>query len=181
MNRLSQEDVITKYSPTPDPLWTPEIEAEFFFNLPKRTHREAIGLDGEKEMLIKEFGSTTLLAQRMGNGYIATLGAILGEFAGADNDNNECLVSQRCGHLGTPDTIRTIQAQMFTTGLMVKKTRPQGRGFVGDVFIYSPRPVYRYRKATHQILEKAYRDSEGECLCPPLPVNLSHTDSLNPH
>ena len=51
--RLSQEDVITKYSPTPDPLWTPEIEAEFFLNLPKRTHREALGLDGEKDMLIK--------------------------------------------------------------------------------------------------------------------------------
>jgi len=76
--KLSPEEVHAKYSPTPDPLWTPEVEAEFFARLPAKSRRDLIGPASEKQMLLREFGKETLKAQRMSAGYISTLGAILG-------------------------------------------------------------------------------------------------------
>ena len=176
--RLSREAVQAKYSPIPDPLWTPEVEAQFFAGLPKTTYRETVKAADEKEMLIREFGKKTLNAHRMSAGYISTLRVILGEFADADDTKTECLISRRAVQRGTPDTIRTIQAQMLTAGYLVKTIRPQGKGFVGDVFVYAPQARYRHRTATQEILERAYRDSEGDCVCPcsPLPANLSPGD-----
>ena len=174
--KLSRAEVIAKYSPIPDPLWTPEIEAEFFSRLPARTRRDPIEPHSEKEMLLREFAKETLRAQRMSAGYISTLGAILGKFAGADEDGGECLISQRAEQLGTANEIRTIQTQLFNAGILVAETRSQGKGFVGPVFVYSPKPRYRYRKATAAYLEKSYREHEGEWPHHALPVNLQPED-----
>ena len=170
--KLSRAEVIAKYSPTPDPLWTPEIEAEFFLNLPMQTHREILGLAYEKEMLLREFAKGTLQAKRMSAGYVSTLGAILGKFADADTDGGECLISQRTEQLGSGREIRTIQAQLFNAGILVTKTRSQGKGFFGSVFVYSPKPRYQYRKATTASLEESYRKHEGESSGHPMPTNL---------
>ena len=75
--RLSREAVQAKYSPIPDPLWTPEVEAEFFARLPKASYRQAVKPDKEKEMLIREFAKNFLKAKRMSTDYISTLAAVL--------------------------------------------------------------------------------------------------------
>jgi hypothetical protein len=174
--KLSPEEVHAKYSPTPDPLWTPEVEAEFFARLPAKSRRDLIGPASEKQMLLREFGKETLKAQRMSAGYISTLGVILGKFADADEDGGECVIAQRSEQLGTQDSIRAIQGQLFNAGVLVSEKRAQGKGFVGGVFVYSPNPPYRYRKATAAYLEKSYRKHEGEWPCHPLPVNLQPED-----
>ena len=161
-NQLSQKEVRAKYAPTPYPRWTPEVEAKFFTELPKASRRNTVNPHDDRVMLIREFAKESLNAQRMSDGYFSTLGSILGKFASADEDKDEFVITQRKEHLGTARTIRTIQAQMHEAGYLVREKRTQGHGFVGDVFIYSPRPVYRYRKATLAILEQSYRDSEGE-------------------
>jgi len=174
--RLSREAVLAKYGPIPDPLWTPEVEAKFFAGLPKASYRETVRADDEKEMLIRCFGTVTLKAKRMGASYVHTLGAILGGFADADLVGGECLIHQRDSTLGTAKTIRTIQAQMHRSGHLVKETRPQGHGFVGDVFVYSPLPGYRHRTASETSLNEAYRVTEGECPYLIPPSNLSPGD-----
>ena len=78
VKQLSLEGVQAKYSPTPDPRWTLEIEAAFFARLPARSRRQLIELDIEKVMLLREFAKETLKAQRMSAGYISALAAILG-------------------------------------------------------------------------------------------------------
>jgi len=176
VKRLSREEVQAKYSPTPDPLWTAEIEAAFFAELPARSRRDLIELDTEKEMLLREFAKETLKAQRMSAAYISTLSNILGKFAGADEDGAEFLVSQRAEELGTSMTVRTIQGQLFNAGVLINQTRAQGKGFVGGVFVYSPKPPYRHRKATPAYLEKSYREHEGEWPSHSLPVNLLPED-----
>ena len=174
--RLSPEAVRAKYGPTPNPLWTPEVDAAFVATLPQRTRRDFIEQDSEKEMLLREFAKETLKARRMSAGYVSTLGAILGKFADADADGGECLISQRSGQLGTDKTIRTIQAQLFNAGILVTATRAQGKGFVGSVFVYSPKPRFRYRKATTACLEKSYRKHEGEWNGHQVPTNLQPED-----
>jgi hypothetical protein len=174
--RLSREAVQAKYSPIPDPLWTPEVEAEFFARLPKATYRQAVKPNEKKEMLIREFAKDFLDARRMSTNYISTLAAVLCQFADADTENTECLIARRNDKLGTEKTLRTIQAQMLAAGLLVKKTRFQGHGFVGEVFVYCPRAVYRHRVATSAYLERSYRDSEGEAACTPVPGNISPED-----
>jgi hypothetical protein len=176
--RLSQEEVRTKYGPTPNALWTPEIDAAFVATLPHKTHPDFIKLSRQKEMLIRQFAKESLKAQRMGVGYVETLGAILGKFAEADNNRGECLISQRTEQLGTANQIRTIQAQLLSAGILVTKTRSQGKGFVGSVFVYSPKQAYQYRKATAACLEKAYRNHEGESHDHQLPMNLKLEDAL---
>ena len=181
--KLSQEEVRAKYGPTPNPLWTPEVDAAFLATLPEKTRTDHIKLDSKKEMLLREYAKETLKAQRMGTGYVATLGAILGKFADADNNRGECLISQRTEQLGTANQIRTIQSQLLNAGILVTKTRSQGKGFVGSVFVYSPKQAYQYRKATAASLERAYRHHEGESHDHQLPINLKLlcTDSLITH
>jgi hypothetical protein len=174
--QLSLEEVQAKYSPIPDPRWTPEIEAEFFSRLPARSRCDLIQPDSEKVMLLREFAKETLKAKRMSAGYISTLGAILGKFADADEDGGECLIARRSEQLGTQDSIRAIQGQLFNAGVLVNEKRAQGKGFVGGVFVYSPNPPYRYRKATAAYIEKSYREHEGEWPCHALPVNLQPED-----
>jgi hypothetical protein len=174
--KLSREEVQARYAPIPDPNWTPEVEAEFFARLPDPSYRQAVKPNEEKEMLIREFATDILGAKRMSEGYRATLAAVLGEFADADLAATECLISQRDDTLGTAKTLRTIQAQMLAAGLLVKETRSQGHGFVGDVFVYSPCTVYRYRVATSAYLERSYRETEGEAPCRPVPANISPED-----
>ena len=174
--KLSREEVQARYAPIPDPNWTPEVEAEFFARLPDPSYRQAVKPNEEKEMLIREFATETLGAKRMSEGYISTLAAVLGQFADADTEDTECLISRRNEDLGTEKTLRTIQAQMLAAGLLVKETRSQGKGFVGDVFVYSPRDGYRYRMATSAYLERSYRATEGEAPCPPVPANISPED-----
>jgi hypothetical protein len=153
--KLSREEVIAKYSPIPDPTWTPEVEAKFFQALPKYKKKYPVEQ-------ITAFAVDTLGAKRMGENYIAALGEVLGKMAEADKNECECLIPQRDQKLGTPQTIRTIQAQMLAAGLLVKETRSQGHGFVGEVFVYRPRAKYRYRKATPEYLESLYRSTEGQ-------------------
>jgi len=161
-SRLTREEVIAKYGPLPDPLWTPEVEARFFAGLPEKIPRHSSGVDDEKTMLIREFAKQTLKAERLRDGYVSTLGAILGLFADADSIGDECLFSQRDDGLGSAKTIRTIQAQMVCSGHLVREVRTQGHGFVGEVLIYSPLPSYRHRKATTDYLEDSYRATEGD-------------------
>ena len=174
--KLSREEVIAKYSPVADPKWTEEVAAEFFAGLPRATYRESVNPEDDKAMLLREFATGPLKAKRMSANYLSTLGAILGQFADADADGTEYAIARRDDHLGTEKTIRTIQAQMLTAGLLVKETRTQGHGFVGPVFIYSPSPPYRYRKATSAYLEKSYRLHEGEAPACPVPSNISPED-----
>jgi hypothetical protein len=169
---LSRAEVIAKYSPISDPLWTPEIEAEFFLNLPKRIHTEISGLASKRGRLLREFAKQTLQAKRMSAGYVSTLGAILGKFADADADGSECLISQRTEQLGSSREIRTIQAQLFSAGILITATRSQGKGFIGKVFLYAPKPCHQYRKATTASLEKSYRKHEGESNGHQMPTDL---------
>jgi hypothetical protein len=169
---LSRAEVIAKYSPISDPLWTPEIEAEFFLNLPKRTHTEISVLDCEKGILLREFAKHTLHAKRMSAGYVSTVGEILGKFADSDSHGGECLISQRTEQLGSGREIRTIQAQLFNAGFLVNETRSQGKGFVGKVFVYYPKPHHQYRKATRASLEESYRRHEGESNSHQMPTYL---------
>ena len=167
--KLSREEVQARYAPIPDTNWTPEVEAEFFTRLPKPKPRYAA-------LQIRAFAAETLGAKRMSEGYISTLGAVLEKMVEADRSKAECLIPQRNEQLGTPDTIRTIQAQMLAAGLLVKEVRPQGKGFVGEVFVYRPRAVYRYRVATPEYLEELYRACEGESPACPVPANISPED-----
>lgn len=108
--------------------------------------------------------------------YITTLTNILRKFADADAEGGECLISQRAEKLGTPDVIRTIQGQLFHAGVLVNETRTQGKGFVGKVFVYSPKPPLRHREATVIYLEKSYRHHEGDSPSDPQPINILPED-----
>jgi hypothetical protein len=133
-------------------------------------------MDDEKTMLVRDFGTVTLKAQRMSSDYVTTLGTILGVFADADRVGGEFTCSRRDTKLGTCKTIRTIQTQMLAAELLVKVKRTQGHGFVGEVFVYSPRPIYRHRLASAAYREWVYRSSEGECQYLAPPSNLSPAD-----
>lgn len=176
--RLTREQVQAKYAPVPDLLWTLEIEARFFAGLPKAAYRHTTKPDALRALLIRDFGKVTLKAKRLSAAYISTLGAILGDFAETDTIGNECLISQRDEHLGTARAIRTIQAQMLQADLLVKETRPQGHGFVGEVFVYASRPLYCHRKATWELLETTHRRAEGEYPYPAFPSNLQEVDVM---
>ena len=174
--KLTRDEVIAKYGPIRDPAWTPEVASAFFAGLPKAVYRHSVRLDDQRAMLVRDYGTAALMAKRMSDAFVITLATILDRFAEADALGTECVISQRDRLLGTERTIRTIQAKMLASGLLVKETRPQGHGFVGDVFVYAPCPPYRYRKATSEYLEQSCRDSEGECPCRGLPSNLSPED-----
>lgn len=167
-----------KYAPIPDPLWTPAREAAFFLSLPVGQGRIPVRMSPEKGMLLREFARNTLHAKRVSDKYLATLGSILSSFATADRDGTEVLVPQRSEQHGEPRTIRTIQAQMVSAGLLDREVRTQGYGFIGAVFVYSARPPFRFQKATTEALEETYRVTEGECPYPAeqLPVNLMPED-----
>lgn len=174
--KLTREEVIAKYGPVRDPLWTPEVEAAFFARLPPASYRHSVKLDDVRAMLVRDFGTADLKAHRMGAAYVSTLGATLGLFSEADRYGVECLVSHRDNRLGPPNIIRNIQEQMHNAGLLVKQTRAQGHGFIGSVYVYSPQERYRHRKATGGYLEQLYRGTEGENPVPPIPENLAPDD-----
>ena len=185
--KLTRDQVIAKYGPIPDPRWTPEREAAFFARLSKASYLYRVKQGDVCRMLVREYGAATLKAQRMGAPYLDTLGAILGLFAEADSLGQECKVAQRSAELGTSDIIRNIQAQMHSVGLLVKETRSQGHGFVGDVFVYASKPGHKFvgnastytrrpRKGFRN-LEQLCRESEGENHAPPpAPANLTRAD-----
>lgn len=124
----------------------------------------------EKEMLIREFAKETLKAKRLNDGYLAALGSILRKLAVSGLYGVECRVSQRSENLGTTKSIRTIQGQLSDVGVLLRKTRTQGKGFVGPVFLYSPPNRFK------STLEGCYRWYEGACPGHPLPVNLQPED-----
>ena len=176
--RLSRDEVLLKYGPQPDPLWTAEKEAAFFLKLDTASHHKHEKVTGERYHLVKEFARDTLHAKRISDKYISSLGSILGSFATADKDGAECLVPQRAEQHGEPKTIRTIQTQMFNAGLLVKQVRTQGSGFIGNVFVYSPRAPFRHLTGNAASLEADYRSFEGEhpYSDEQLPVNLTPED-----
>jgi hypothetical protein len=174
--KLSREEVQTKYGPTPDPLWTDEVADAFLASIPKASYRDTLRPSEAKEILIRDFGTATLKAKRMSADYVHTLGAILGDFYDAGLIGGECLVSQRDTSIGTARTIRTIQGQMHQSGHLVKETRSQGHGFVGDVFVHTPRPQYRRSKTSEAYLNESYRRFEGECPYLTPPANLCPED-----
>ena len=173
---LTREEVQAKYAPVPDLAWTTEVETAFFAGLPRSLSRNRTTANFEKAMLVREYGKGELKANRVSAKYLSTLGAILGDFCDADLHSTECLVAQRNERLGPANTIRTIQAQMLTAGRLVKRTRPQGHGFVGEVFVYAPVPVYRHRVASAAALEMACRSAEGEGPYLSPPSNLAGAD-----
>lgn len=133
--RLSPDEVRRKYAPIPDVDWTPEREAAFFAALAKR------GLPTQpvkRLRLVSEYATETLGAQRMSCSYLDALCAVLGAFAEADRCGLEVRLSQRMAQYGTPQTLRTIQAQMEKAGVLTKEVRSQGHGFVGTVYVYAP-------------------------------------------
>lgn len=176
--RLSREEVTAKYAPKPDPLWTADREEAFFLNLDTVSRRTYTRMSGERYHLVKEFARDTLHAKRISDKYISTLGSILGSFATADKDGSECLVPRSAEQHGDPRTIRTIQTQMFNAGLLVKEVRTQGHGFIGSVFVYSPRAPFRHRAGNAASIEADYRAFEGEhqYSVEQLPVNLTPED-----
>lgn len=185
--RLTREQVLAKYGPVPDSLWTPEREAAFFARLSRASYLYRATQNEVRQMLVRAYGEDTLRAKRMGSSYLDTLGAILGVFAEADSLGYECKVAQRDAEIGTADIIRNIQAQMHSVGLLVKEVRAQGQGFVGEVFVYEPKPGHQFvgdvsvyirrSRKTSRNLEQLYRDSEGEHHAPPpAPANLTGAD-----
>ncbi len=133
-------------------------------------------MDDEKGMLVRDFAKVELRADRLRDGYVSTLWAILGLFADADSVGGECVISRREDSLGSEKTIRTIQAQMLRSGHLVREIRTQGHGFVGEVLIYSPLPTYHYRTATVAYLEMAHRLTEGVRPNLNAPANLPPED-----
>lgn len=160
--RLSRSEVQSKYGPTADTKWTPEVEAEFFTILDKRAPDNS---SPAKVQLLRDYATDTLKAKRMSGGYLTTLGAVLGKIAAADLASTECVISQRDEQLGPRKTLRTIQAQMEAVGLLVRKTRTQGHGFVGDVFVYRPSALTSRRKQYASCIERSYRATEGAVSC----------------
>ena len=158
--RLSREEVAAKYGPKVDPNWTPEIEEVFFQSLP--TTPPPVRMSPAKRHLLREFACATLGAKRVSEKYLDTLGSILHGFAVADRAGGEVVLSQRSAHHGEPQTLRTIQAQMYCAGLLVKQVRSQGQGFVGPVFVYSPLSPPRTRKATWEDLDALCRATEQD-------------------
>lgn len=133
--RLPPDEVRRKYAPTPDKDWTPEREAAFFAALAK------LGPPAQpagRQPFVREYASGTLGAQRVSCSYLDALGAVLGAFAEADRYGLEVRLSQRMAQYGTPQTLRTIQAQMERAGVVTKDVRSQGHGFVGTVYVYTP-------------------------------------------
>lgn len=174
--KLSRNEVRLKYKPIPDPNWTPEIEAEFFARLPRASYRHSVKPSEEKEMLLREFATGNLSAKRLGIQYLSTMSSVLGEFAEANLLGNECLISQRNDKLGSVKTLRTIQAQLLSAGILTKETRSQGHGFVGAVFVYCPKDVFRHRSFTQKYMEQLYRAHEGEVPAGPIPANILPED-----
>lgn len=175
--RLTRDEVLAKYSPIPHAFCTPEAEEAIFAGLPAPSYRGGSTPSAERDTLVREFAKGTLKAKRQSSAYISTLGTILRDFADADHQGTECLVTQRGGY-GTERTVRTIQAQMLRADLLIRQVRSQGYGFVGEVFVYSPIQLHRHRIATDDYLEQCYREHEGQRPCHrhPLPANLSPDD-----
>lgn len=181
----SHSVVTRKYAPTPDPRWTPDIEAEFFAWLDKRhphasTGRrwseKAVSPSPSKEALLREYATETLNAQRISRSYLTTLSAVLGNLASAERGRSECSISQRDERLGPRSSLRTIQAQLEAAGVLFRVTRAQGHGFVGDVFIYRPSKAHVPREVTVEELERSYRAGERrQTPCMP-PVNIVADD-----
>jgi hypothetical protein len=157
--RLTRDEVKAKYAPIADPNWTLEIETRFFEDLNERTSDKP---SPAKARLLREYATDTLKAQRLSEGYIATLGAVLGKIAAAELTSTECAISQRDDRLGPRRTLRTIQAQMEASGLLVRATRTQGHGFVGEVFVYRTCAVPGHGRQPVGSLERSYRAQEGE-------------------
>lgn len=153
-HKLTREEVAIKYAPKPDPNWTPEREAAFFRSLPKGSASRAGG--SCPLWLINDFAREVLGAKRISAGHTATLKALLHVFAEADSWGTEVRISQRMEQYGSPQSIRTIQAQMHKAGLLRKVKREQGSGFVGTVYVYAP------KSATWADYEEALRMRDGE-------------------
>jgi hypothetical protein len=169
--RQSHLKVAHKYSPTPDLRWTLEIEAEFFARLDEQHPSSPIGrkwtgkaipLSPSKAALVREYATDTLHAQRLSSSYLTTLSAVMGNIASAERGHSECTISQRDDRLGPRPSLRTIQAQLEVAEVLVRISRPQGRGFVGDVFVYRPSRTYVPHDDPAGDLEASYRAGEGE-------------------
>ncbi len=167
--QLSRSEVQTKYGPPGDPGWTPEIETDFLALLNRRPLHDYCPT---KVRLLREYAVDTLGAKRMSRGYLASLGAVLAKIAVADSYSIVWVFSQRDGQLGPRKTLRTIQTQMEAAGLLVRETRTQGHGFIGDVFVYRPCAVPT-RRWQFKDLEEAYRSKEGEAPYPFAPENIT--------
>lgn len=170
--QLSRSEVQTKYGPPGDPGWTPEIEGDFLALLDRRPPDEYCRT---KVRLLREYAVDTLKAKRLSSGYLASLGAVLAKIAVADRYSIEWIFSQRDDLLGPRQTLRTIQTQMEAAGVLVRETRTQGHGFIGDVVVYRPCAVPR-RRWQFKNLEEAYRSIEGEAPYPSGPENINADD-----
>lgn len=157
-----------KYAPTPDPRWTPDIEAEFLARLDRlRTHEppesSASSTPGPaKALLLTAYAIDTLKAQRLSCFYLTTLNAVIGRIASAEHEQSECTVSQRDAALGSRQTLRTLQAQLEAAGVLQRDTRQQGHGHSGTVFVYRPSSRYVPSGFPSEELEAVYRAVEGE-------------------
>lgn len=177
--QLTREQVLAKYGPVPNTYRTPEALEAFLAALPKPCTRspDVVKAGEARAMLVRDYGGATLKAQRMGGPYVSALGSILGLFAKADSHGREYLVSHRDSRLGPQNIIRNVQEQMHRAGLLVKETRPQGRGFVGTVYVYaSETRRRRFRKATPSDWEQLQRQNEGKCRVHAGPANLTGAD-----
>ncbi len=176
-----------QHAPYPDPYWTLELESEFFARLNARHPRGSTYLGGAlettplcpaKELLLREYANHTLQAQRLSQDYLYTLEAVLVEIGEAEREHTECRISQRDSALGTRRTLRTIQAQLESAGVLIRVKRPQGHNFVGDVLVHKPNsPRYSCRSAAEE-MERLFRACEGEAphcgACPILDADVQY-------
>lgn len=183
--RHSYAEVTAKYAPSPDPSWSHDIEAEFFARLnerypisvpgPRRLGK-ALPLTASKAALLREYATETLDAQRLSSSYLTTLSAVLGRMAIAECRWTACAITQRDDLLGPRQTLRTIQAQLVAAEVLTKERRPQGHGFVGDVFVYRPSGKRVPRRPPAEELERSYRATEGQADYPLVPTNIGPED-----
>lgn len=142
----------------------------------RRWSEKAVSLSASKAALLREYATVTLNSQRISRSYLTTLSAVLGEIASAERGWAECTISQRDDQLGPRASLRTIQAQLEAAGVLIRVTRAQGHGFVGDVLIYRPSSAYVPIGFPAEELERSYRANEGTADYLHGPVNIETED-----
>lgn len=174
-----------EYAPTPDPHWTPAIEAEFFTRLDTLYPFESprpwgsgtpVPLSPVKALLLTAYAIDTLKARRLSGHYLTTLSGVMGRMARAEREQREATISQRKGAFGPRQTLRTLQAQLEAAGMLHRETRYQGHGHSGTVFVYQPNSRYVPSGDPAAELEVTYRAVEGESDYPNICGGLESED-----
>jgi len=121
--------------------------------------------------MLEAFAKDSLGALRTSAKYLDALGRILWRFSKAERGRAVVVVSAHDEALGARQTLRTLQRQLLSAGLLVPQVRSQGQGFAGEVFVHKPPSKGR----TYRTYEEACRQHEGEGPSS-LPVGITSPD-----